>query len=148
NGLMEIKCDFTSPGFTMILHRTTRCLSTDFNRTKHIYSSGFGQRFGNYWLGLQNIFELIQIEEHEYHIRAVKTTEEIEECTYSTFKIENASANYVIDLGTYKRPPGGLPLGDSMSLSNYNINGKPFSTYDRDFSGGCPADRKGGGWWY
>ncbi|KAK6170988.1 hypothetical protein SNE40_019258 [Patella caerulea] len=147
--VLEVKCVFDWGGLTFIQSRETICMETDFNRTWHDYSSGFGNRHGNYWIGLENIYDIIQNHPNWTVIVAMAHGRGINlvHGYYSGFNITNAEDDYRITIEQYSARSYD-PSGDALINGTYSINGRPFSTYDHDISNNsCPA-RFGGGWWY
>ncbi|KAK6187429.1 hypothetical protein SNE40_005460 [Patella caerulea] len=147
--VLEVICLFKYGGLTYLLYRDVRCKETDFNKTWNEYSTGFGNANGNYWLGLENIFNILQ--NHNRFKLAVGFTFDDHASQlqgyYRDFHISNANDNYSISLGEFSNHPQGGP-GNSLTDGTFSINGRPFSTYDRDYSNNdCPV-RFNSGWWY
>ncbi|KAK6187412.1 hypothetical protein SNE40_005449 [Patella caerulea] len=150
NGVvLEVICLFKYGGLTEIIHRDALCKETDFNKTWNEYATGFGNAHGNYWLGLENIFNILQ-----NHNRFKLSVEIIYDGYaghlqgyYHHFNISSANDNYTISLGEFSDHAQGGP-GNSLTNDTFSINDRPFSTYDRDFSNNdCPV-RFNSGWWY
>ncbi|ESO84996.1 hypothetical protein LOTGIDRAFT_168257 [Lottia gigantea] len=57
NKIFEVLCDFNN-GMTNIQVRRSDSVEVNFNRTWNDYVNGFGNTHSEYWLGLQNIFDL------------------------------------------------------------------------------------------
>ncbi|KAK6170989.1 hypothetical protein SNE40_019259 [Patella caerulea] len=147
--VLELQCDFRWGGLTVIQSRTKSCLEVDFNRTWHDYSVGFGYRHGNYWIGLENVHRILQ--NHPKFKLGVLLVHDSPmgpaQGYYHGFNISNNADNYKITIDSYS-PNSKYDSGDSLTNGSYNINGRPFSTYDKDSSNNdCPG-RFGGGWWY
>ncbi|KAK6170987.1 hypothetical protein SNE40_019257 [Patella caerulea] len=147
--VLEVKCVFDWGGLTFIHSRETICMEADFNRTWHDYSVGFGNRHGNYWIGLENIYDIVQ--NHPKLTLAVVMTHGGGNPNvhgfYKGFNVTNSDDDYKITIEQYTGHQD-YSSGDSLTNGTYSINGRPFSTYDRDSSGNdCPV-RFGGGWWY
>ncbi|KAK6187426.1 hypothetical protein SNE40_005458 [Patella caerulea] len=147
--VLEVVCIFTYGGATDISRRDARCKETDFNKTWNEYATGFGNANGNYWLGLQNIFNILQ--NHNRFLLNVRfmidgyASQLL--CIYRDFNISNANDNYSISLGQFSNHAKGGP-GNSLTNGTFSINDRPFSTYDRDFSNNdCPV-RFNSAWWY
>ncbi|XP_050392517.1 angiopoietin-1 [Patella vulgata] len=143
----EVRCDFRYDGWTYIETREENCLELDFNRTFEEYSTGFGNRYGNYWLGLENIYNILQ--NHGQFLLDFYFTfnnSNVEHCRYSKFDIANRDNLYRITIGEFRGLKG--PMVDPLTNGTFNIDGRPFSTFDRDFSNhDCPG-RFMAGWWY
>ncbi|KAK6187424.1 hypothetical protein SNE40_005457 [Patella caerulea] len=145
--ILEVICIFTYGGLTHITHRDARCKETDFNKTWNEYSTGFGNSHGNYWLGLENIFNILQ--SHNRFKLSVQIIYDGHASlgSYYHFNISSAHDNYSISLGEFSNHAQGGPV-NSLTNGTFSINGRPFSTYDRDFSNNdCPV-RFNSGWWY
>ncbi|KAK6187411.1 hypothetical protein SNE40_005448 [Patella caerulea] len=145
--VLEVVCTFKKTGgVTDISRRDVRCKEIDFNKTWNEYSTGFGNANGNYWLGLENIFNILQ-NHNRFKLTVGLMFNGFDKqlwCYYDDFNISSADYNYAISLG--KLPACGS--GNSLTKVNFSINDRPFSTYDRDFSNNdCPV-RFNSGWWY
>ncbi|KAK6175460.1 hypothetical protein SNE40_013920 [Patella caerulea] len=130
------------------MRRTTLCKEVDFNRTWNEYVKGFGAIHGEYWVGLENVFYILQTFPTADLLNIILKGgyTPVSQCYYSGFQISNGSNNYTVSIASFSN--GVAPSGDSLTNGIYSINGRPFSTYDRDHtSHGCPG-RFNGGWWY
>ncbi|XP_077867746.1 fibrinogen-like protein A [Saccoglossus kowalevskii] len=108
------------------------------------YSEGFGEVYGEFWLGNDNLFYLTNGNGKQYELRVDLTDWRANstQAIYSGFRIEDAFNRYRLWLSFY-----GGAAGDSMSISN----GAQFSTFDSDNDDVINADygkRYSGGWWY
>ncbi|KAK6179318.1 hypothetical protein SNE40_011707 [Patella caerulea] len=147
--VIEVMCDFKW-GKTLLMRRTSLCKEVNFNRTWNEYVMGFGSIHGEYWLGLENVFNIIQNfptrDDNALNVILKVGNTPVSQCYYMGFKISNYSDNYAVSISFYSG--GKTPSGDSLTNGIYSINGRPFSTYDRDqTSHNCPG-RFNGGWWY
>ncbi|XP_060602561.1 angiopoietin-related protein 2-like [Ruditapes philippinarum] len=119
-------CDMKNGGWTVIQRRLDG--SENFYRTWTDYVCGFGNRSGEYWLGLENIYRLTTVNsslridmdafEDVSHIHAY--------AQYDTFKIDGEDSNFRLHVNGYSGN-----CGDSLSLHDGNV----FSTKDRDNDG-------------
>uniref|UniRef100_A0A8W7Q222 Fibrinogen C-terminal domain-containing protein n=2 Tax=Anopheles coluzzii TaxID=1518534 RepID=A0A8W7Q222_ANOCL len=112
--------------------------TVDFNRNWTDYKNGFGNLWGEHWLGLEKLKKILDTERHELLI----VMEDFEGVTafakYDNFMIGNASEKYRLkSLGLHT----GI-VGDSFS-SQLNCN---FTTFDQDATTLCAATFKSGGW--
>ncbi|KAL4656025.1 angiopoietin-related protein 1-like [Arapaima gigas] len=126
-------------GWTVIQRR--RDGSVNFFRNWENYKKGFGNIDNEYWLGLENIYNLANQGDYRLMVELVDWVGKKVYAEYSSFRLESESEFYRLRLGTYQGNAGN-------SLSSHN--GKPFTTLDRDkdaFSGNCAHFHKGG-WWY
>ncbi|KAL4634966.1 angiopoietin-related protein 1-like [Arapaima gigas] len=115
--------------------------SVNFFRNWENYKKGFGNIDGEYWLGLENIYNLGKQGDYRLLVELEDWVGKKVYAEYSSFHLEPESEFYKLRLGTYQGN-----AGDSLS----SHNGKQFTTLDRDkdiFSGNCAHFHKGG-WWY
>ncbi|RMX61319.1 hypothetical protein pdam_00018074 [Pocillopora damicornis] len=139
-GIFDVYCNQSTAGggWTVIQRRVNG--SVDFNRTWCDYKHGFGNKNGEYWLGLDKInrltwrtknklridldFELNQKIHHTY-------------AEYDLFAVESELKNYSLIIG-------GMSSGnvnDSFSSNNH----VQFSTIDRDDT---TCTKRFGAWWF
>ncbi|KAK6169444.1 hypothetical protein SNE40_020500 [Patella caerulea] len=143
--IIEVVCRYK---WTLLLYRGLRCLELDFNRTFDEYSKGFGNPLGNYFIGLDNIYNLVKLHDRITGLSPILYFLDSPLCTsfYGIENIANKTDNYRLSIGGYVNR--AAYCGDSLTNGSYSINGRPFSTFDRDFTNyNCPL-RFGGGWWY
>ena len=103
---------------------------------------GFGEVFGNVWLGLENIHQLIKGGNVTLRIDLKRSDGEVGHALYTNFSITDEADAYRLNYGSYSGTVGS----DSLEFSK----GCRFSTADRDNDksiGNC-AIRWIGGWWY
>ncbi|XP_046693645.1 microfibril-associated glycoprotein 4-like [Silurus meridionalis] len=103
------------------------------------YKNGFGDASGEYWLGLENMFLMTNTEKYQLRVDMEDFERGSAYALYTTFFIGSESNSYTLNIGGYIN--GGA--GDSL----FYVNGRPFSTFDKDPTGYC-ADTNGGGFWY
>ncbi|KAK6187184.1 hypothetical protein SNE40_005265 [Patella caerulea] len=144
---IEVKCQFQYGGLTLIQYRNIDCLEVNFNRSWEEYVHGFGNIHGNYWLGLENIHNIGK-RFPRYKLCVVLTAGDVYyQGYYYEFNISSSTDDYRVHIVTFDDDPGDS-TGDALTKGIYNINGRPFSTYDRDSTSyGCPR-RFQAGWWY
>ncbi len=66
---------------------------------------------------------------------------------FQLFNVAPEIYNYTLTIGGYGEYTFGW-YGDYTGISLRELDGNPFSTYDRDNGGrNCPVDRQGA-WWY
>ncbi|XP_052386354.1 microfibril-associated glycoprotein 4-like isoform X6 [Carassius gibelio] len=106
------------------------------------YKRGFGNVEGEYWLGLENMYQLTR--KNKYMLRV-----DLEDfhgnkafALYSSFSVDAEADGYKLQVSGFK--DGGA--GDSLSFHN----GQKFSTFDKDqdVSGDNCAKKHLGGFWY
>ncbi|XP_028817132.1 angiopoietin-related protein 1a [Denticeps clupeoides] len=140
-GLIQVWCEhgLDNGGWTVFQRR--RDGSVNFFRNWENYKKGFGNIDSEYWLGLENIYNLAKQGDYQLLVELEDWVGKKVYAEYSSFHLEAESEAYRLRLGTYQGN-----AGDSLS----SHNGKPFTTLDRDkdaFSGNCAHFHKGG-WWY
>ncbi|KAK6169568.1 hypothetical protein SNE40_020598 [Patella caerulea] len=147
--VIEVLCDFYYGGYTFINIRSMRCPEINFNRTWSEYVRGFGYRGGNHWLGLENIHSILD-NHPSFTLQLYLSYDNSASFAlsyYRGFYVRDVTDNYKISIASFLDHPS-VPTGDSLTNGSYSINGRPFSTYDRDYSNNnCPG-RFGSGWWY
>ena len=143
-GKIHVHCDMETDGggWTVIQRRNASLGTVNFTRNWEDYVNGFGDLDGEFWIGLNNIYQLTTaLQEMELQISVWNDSETSITWNYQTFRISGPENKYRLTVG-------GGNGDDSDPLANHN--GQYFSTYDRDndaSSGNC-AYRSQGGWWY
>ncbi|XP_062397455.1 microfibril-associated glycoprotein 4-like [Sardina pilchardus] len=117
--------------------------TVNFYRPWNHYKRGFGNKNGEYWLGLENIFRLTWIGKYELRVDMEDWERGSVYAHYSAFSIDSEDEGYTLRLSGYV--DGGA--GNSLQ----RVNGKKFSTYDKDQDtinySNC-AETYHGGFWY
>ena len=150
HGSFEVFCDLESEneGWTVFQRRFDG--SVDFFRNWDDYEQGFGDKSGEYWLGLKNIRRLTSDgTTWALKIDMESTNGATAHSSYDSFTISNATTKYTLSVGKYSGN-GGDSLKNTGNDGIYNHNGMPFSTYDQDNDrdpNNCAQEFKGG-WWY
>ncbi|XP_060572402.1 ficolin-1-like, partial [Ruditapes philippinarum] len=139
----DVWCDMTNGGWTVIQCRQDG--SEDFYRNWEDYKNGFGDRSGEYWLGLENIHHLTKSNSSLYLYMETFPNDDKNPFSafaeYSTFKINDENDKYKLTIGGYH--------GSCSNSMSYHNNWQ-FTTKDSDndnSTGNC-ADQSGGAWWY
>uniref|UniRef100_A0A182QT95 Fibrinogen C-terminal domain-containing protein n=1 Tax=Anopheles farauti TaxID=69004 RepID=A0A182QT95_9DIPT len=140
---MYVLCslDFGQNAWTVIQNRFDG--SETFFRPWNHYKLGFGYfGYGEYWLGLENIYTLMSGREYELLILLEDFEGKFAYAKYKYFRIEGEKDDYkLVKLHGY--------IGNAGN-SLQDAEGMKFSTYDRDndkSSENC-AQENHGGWWY
>ncbi|KAH8260262.1 hypothetical protein KR026_008543, partial [Drosophila bipectinata] len=117
--------------------------SVNFNRSWTEYKDGFGNLTGEFFIGLEKLYQITQSGQYELLISLGKVDGFRDFVRYDNFKIGSEENSY--PLQSIGRPTAG-GAGDYLK---YNWKNK-FSTYDRDndFAIGSCATEHGGGWWF
>ncbi|XP_039265138.2 microfibril-associated glycoprotein 4-like isoform X1 [Styela clava] len=141
NKRYEVYCDLTTDDGGWIVFQRRQDGSENFYRTWNDYAKGFGNKTGEFWLGLDALHALTLNGEYELRIDLLDKEGNTAYAKYSTFSVGGKSTNYAMNVGSYSGS-----AGDSMAYHN----GMPFSTRDQDndkWSLHC-GDFTRGGWWF
>ncbi|XP_011196376.1 fibrinogen-like protein 1 [Zeugodacus cucurbitae] len=115
----------------------------DFNRTWNDYKTGFGNLESNFFIGLDKLHALTQVQLNELQIELHDFNETVKYANYDSFAVGEENAKYPLNvLGKYSGS-----AGDSLHGQH---EGQKFSTYDQDndnWTGNC-AEHYKGAWWY
>jgi ficolin len=128
-------------GWTVIQRRLDG--SENFYRIWKDYVCGFGNRSGEYWLGLENIYRLTTIDSSlRIEMEAFEDVSPSHAyAQYDTFKVDDEDSNFRLHVNGFSGN-----CDDSLRIHDGNM----FSTKDRDndvWPDNC-AQRFGGAWWY
>ncbi|XP_001636337.2 ficolin-2 [Nematostella vectensis] len=139
---LDVYCDLATSGggWTVIQRRVDG--SVDFYRGWDEYKRGFGDKEGEFWLGLDNIHAMTS--QRRYRVRF--DLEDFEGNTryaeYDDFRVGDEAAKYqLVSVGTYSGT-----AGDSLAYHK----GSYFSTRDRDndvYIYSCAVIYEGA-WWF
>ncbi|XP_053666532.1 microfibril-associated glycoprotein 4-like [Anopheles marshallii] len=142
---MSVLCDqkYDSGRWTVIQHRFNG--STNFYRNWKEYKNGFGNLDGEFWLGLDRIYQLTVSSRHELVVVLEDFDKKKVFAKYDKFEIGDENEKYALkNLGRYSGT-----AGDSLLYSKR----MKFSTFDADNDGSPVKDRHcavefAGAWWY
>jgi hypothetical protein len=115
----------------------------DFYRGWDDYVAGFGNRGGNFWMGLEPIHRLCNYETQCELRIDMKYNGRNYHATYATFRLSGLLENYKLHVSGYS--------GDAGDVFTSRGNGQAFSTKDKDndiANGNSCAQLYKGGWWY
>ena len=120
--------------------------SVDFYRGWAEYERGFGDVKGEHWLGLKKISCLTGAKPvAQLRVDLADFEGRHKYAHYRYFSVDSASTNYKLTVGGYLGT-----AGDSL-VQSYSLNGRQFTTYDRDNDAwpgrNCAVVRQGA-WWY
>ncbi|KAF5889788.1 microfibril-associated glycoprotein 4-like [Clarias magur] len=121
----EISCDDDCDavaGWTVIQKRMDG--SVGFYRNWETYKNGFGNKSGEYWLGLDNLHLITNNKLYELRIDLEDFDGLKSSAVYTTFIVGPESNSYTLRIG------GFINHGAGDSLSYHN--GQKFSTYDNE----------------
>ncbi|XP_028902104.2 fibrinogen-like protein 1 [Zeugodacus cucurbitae] len=117
--------------------------SIDFYRTWNDYTTGFGNLATSFWIGLEKLNALTQVQLHELQIELHDFKDTVKYANYEKFAIGDDNEQYAVNiLDSYSGSAGDSLLGIH--------DGEKFSTYDVDndkWNGNCAEDLKSG-WWF
>ncbi|XP_037610492.1 microfibril-associated glycoprotein 4-like [Sebastes umbrosus] len=116
--------------------------SVNFYRPWDHYKMGFGSAAGEYWLGLENLFQLTLRKRYELLVDMEDFSGNKVFARYSSFTIDSESYGYTLHVSGFTN--GGA--GDSLTYHS----GQKFTTFDQDqdsYSGNC-ARLYLGAFWY
>ncbi|KAM9455044.1 microfibril-associated glycoprotein 4-like [Clarias gariepinus] len=114
-------CDAVA-GWTVIQRRMDG--SVGFYRNWETYKNGFGNKSGEYWLGLDNLHLMTNNKLYELRIDLEDFDGLKSSAVYTTFIVGPESNSYTLQIG------GFINHGAGDSLSYHN--GQKFSTYDNE----------------
>jgi ficolin len=130
-------------GWTVIQRRQDG--SEDFYRGLEEYKNGFGNRVGEYWLGLENIYYLTKNNNSLYIYMETFQNDNMNPFSafaeFSIFRVNDENDNYRLTVGGYE---------GSCADSMWFHNGCQFTTKDSDNDArddNCAVAYKGA-WWY
>ncbi|XP_050535348.1 protein scabrous [Daktulosphaira vitifoliae] len=112
-----------------------------FNNIWTEYSEGFGQVYGDLWLGNEAIHQLTSDNKSSLQINMIDIYGNFWIAEYKNFKVSNASTGYLLSVSGFK--------GNATDALSFQ-NGHKFSTLDHDqddSTTNCAANYEGG-WWY
>ena len=120
--------------------------STDFNVDWNGYATGFGIPTGNFWMGLEQVYQLTQSGSCRARFEILNDLSKWLYLEYQQFYLEGASSFYRIHISGYT---GDMSL-DPMNHPSWPSNGQMFSAPGSDHDI-CPswdcATSGQGGWW-
>ncbi|XP_034057278.1 tenascin isoform X2 [Gymnodraco acuticeps] len=133
-----VYCDMETDGGGWTVFQRRKDGSVDFFRGWKEYIKGFGSLSGEFWLGLDNLYNLTSMTKMTLRVD-LRDEDEAVFAKYSTFEL--VKRNYKLIVGGYSGT-----AGDSLSYHSQRI----FSTKDRDLASSitrCAMSYRGG-WWY
>ncbi|XP_028390966.1 ryncolin-1-like [Dendronephthya gigantea] len=140
-GSFQVRCDMSTDrgGWTVFQRRQDG--SQNFYLGWSDYKAGFGDRNGEFWLGLDKIHRLSKSGQNVLRVDLMDFNGAERYAKYGTFSVADESDKYRLNIGSYSGT-----AGDSL---NYH-NQMQFSTKDsdNDATGSNCATSKKGAWWY
>ncbi|XP_062866755.1 microfibril-associated glycoprotein 4-like [Trichomycterus rosablanca] len=117
--------------------------TVNFYRPWNHYKSGFGNKYGEYWLGLENLHQLTSKRKYELRVDLQDFEGTSVYAQYSSFSVDSEAEGYKLDIS------GFVNGGAGESLESHK--GQKFSTFDKDqdtYAEGNCAKSYLGGFWY
>ncbi|XP_026108446.1 microfibril-associated glycoprotein 4-like [Carassius auratus] len=133
--------DEDNGGWTVIQRRMDG--SVNFYRAWNLYKRGFGNVQGEYWLGLENMYQLTSNRKYMLRVDLEDFNGRKGYAVYSSFSVGPEADGYKLQVSGFK--DGGA--GDSLSYHN----GQKFSTFDKDQDNdkrNCAKQFLGAFWYY
>jgi len=137
NMSFDVFCDMDDGGWNVIQKRFDGHLH--FSRTWSDYKQGFGNLQSEFWLGLDNIYQLTHPNRRLVKFVLEEYSGNFINGTYDGFFIHDKIDKYQLQVGSLQS--GNMPSGSFAYNSGYD-----FATYDNDHN--TCASRRHGGWWY
>ncbi|XP_068121032.1 angiopoietin-related protein 5 [Hyperolius riggenbachi] len=150
--------DYRGGGWTVIQRRIDGTI--DFRRTWLEYTEGFGELTGEFWLGLQKTFCILNQKNTSFMLNIALEAEDgsLAHANYDNFWIEDEKTAFIMHVGQYFGTAGDAIRGFRKENSQ---NAMPFSTFDMDndkcypscfFRGNrvssCSQYHNRSGWWF
>ncbi|XP_034156013.1 microfibril-associated glycoprotein 4-like [Pangasianodon hypophthalmus] len=141
---VEVYCEMgctedSSRGWTVIQRRIDG--SVNFYRRWNQYRNGFGNKSGEYWLGLENLYMMTHNKLYELKVDLEDFDGLTASALYTTFSVGPEMNGYVLQVG------GFVEKGAGDALSYHS--GQTFSTFDNEQNPyGCAKSYLGGFWYY
>ena len=117
-----------------------------FNRPWAQFKAGFGTYTGNFWLGLEKIYQMTNSGSYRFRIEVMTTTWKWFSAEYDSFSISPEGSQYTLSISGYSGDTGDVMLDRRNNGVGYLLS-MPFSTYDRNNRKNC-AVAQGCGWWH
>ncbi|XP_062395947.1 microfibril-associated glycoprotein 4-like [Sardina pilchardus] len=139
---LQVYCDMDTDGGGWTTFQRRIDGSVNFYRPWSHYKKGFGNKNGEYWLGLDNILLLTLRNNNELRVDMEDWDGGKVYAQYTSFSVDLETFGYTLRLGSFIN--GGA--GDGLAYHN----GMKFSTFDKDqdTSGGNCAKLYLGAFWY
>ena len=101
SGAFDVFCDQTTAGGGWTVFQKRLDGSVDFYRGWSDYKIGFGNRRGEYWLGLDKIHRLTKLVNNTLRVELEDTECKTAYAAYDMFAVSSEKTNYQLSLGTY-----------------------------------------------
>ena len=137
----QLLCDVTTDGGNWIVFQHRSSAQVDFYRNWQNYTEGFGDINGNFWLGLDKVYQICKSTTCELRVD-MKFNGKDYYATYRQFSVSDNSTFFKLHVAGYE--------GNAGDVFSSRGNGRAFTTKDQEHDGchvNC-ADVYFGGWWY
>src|SRR6218665_843911 len=117
------------------------------------YKAGFGSISGDFWLGLEKIYQLTSSARYRLRIEIQSLdNDKWFSAEYDSFRIDSEVKGYALNVSGYVGDAGDALQETKIFAGKGYHNGMKFSTTDveNDLSTDtdCANTKGGGGWWY
>ncbi|XP_028391545.1 uncharacterized protein LOC114516310 [Dendronephthya gigantea] len=139
-GSFQVRCDMSTDGGGWTVFQRRQDGSQDFYLGWSDYKTGFGDLYGEFWLGLDKIHRLSN-GQNVLRVDLMDFNGAERYAKYGTFSVADESDKYRLNIGSYSGN-----AGDPLDYHNQ----MRFTTKDRDNDAGsdnCATSYKGA-WWY
>uniref|UniRef100_A0A1A8EQC8 Microfibrillar-associated protein 4 n=2 Tax=Nothobranchius korthausae TaxID=1143690 RepID=A0A1A8EQC8_9TELE len=140
---VEVYCDMPAAGGGWTVFQRRLDGSVNFYRPWNQYKRGFGNAAGEYWLGLENIYQLTRLQNYELMVDLEDFEGNKKFALYSSFKVDSESEGYRLQVTGFNNKGGS---GDGLGYHN----GFKFSTFDKDqdtWNNNCARTYLGAFWY-
>ncbi|KAG9477677.1 hypothetical protein GDO78_012927, partial [Eleutherodactylus coqui] len=142
---LAVLCDMDTDGGGWIVFQRRVDGSVDFNRDWNTYQVGFGSQLSEFWLGNEHLHRLTNSGSYQLRFDLEDFEGNRTYATYSHFKIESESDQYILRYGSYTEGTAG----DSLETQK----DQAFSTRDQNNDKSSRAEQScaeyyKGGWWF
>ncbi|KFB48775.1 AGAP012000-PA-like protein [Anopheles sinensis] len=127
-------------GWKVFLHRIDG--SVNFYQNLTMYKTGFGNIYGEHWLGLEKLHLMTKSGSHELLVVVEDFEGSSKYALYDEFKTGTNEEKFKLIVGNYSGT-----AGDSLAY----LNGSHFSTFDQDsevYENFNYAESLNGAWWF
>ncbi|XP_033934005.1 microfibril-associated glycoprotein 4-like [Pseudochaenichthys georgianus] len=139
---VQVTCDMDSLDGRWTVFQRRLDGSVNFYRPWDQYKTGFGNAFGEYWLGLETLSHLTLRKKYELLVGMEDFEGGKVFARYASFSVDPEASGFTLHVSGFT--DGGA--GDSMSYHN----GQKFSTFDKDqdsWTSNCARSFLGGFWY-
>lgn len=136
---IDVYCDMDTDGGGWTVFQSRCNGSVDFYRNFSEYEHGFGSLYGEFWLGLSYVQEMVAQNKTELRLDLTAANGSTAFEVFQNFRL-GSPPDYTLNIDR-----GTGTVGDSDFTGLPFHNGRAFLTYDRPDPNGCAANYPG--WW-